>query len=135
MSCLRMGFCVGNCGLNCWGNYRFCNGCGSWGNICFNNCSNRRCCCRNRCGNHAIAATIVVTAAQINVETAGAEVIVDAEIIVVTDRVREHSFIFYRLGGFPALPDPPFSCNELLSQNLLDECNKYRLFLCILSYL
>ena len=84
---------------------------------------------------NAIAATIVVTVAQINVETAGAEVIVDAEIIVVTDRVREHSFIFYRLGGFPALPDPPFSCNELLSQNLLDECNKYHLFLCILSYL
>ncbi len=60
----------------------------------------------------AIAATIVVTVAEINAETAGAEIIVDAEIIVVTDRVREHSFIFYRLGGFPALPGPPFSCDK-----------------------
>lgn len=61
---------------------------------------------------NAIAATIVVTVAPINVETVGVEVIVDAEIIVVTDRVRERSFLFYRLGGYPALPGPPFSCND-----------------------
>ena len=61
----------------------------------------------------AIAATIVVTVAETNAETVGVEVIADAEIIVVTDRVREHSFIFYRLGGFPALPGPPFSRNRL----------------------